>query len=106
METLKNDNILTEEELEQMSGGKDDYAPPNDSKCFFTPTGQTEIRTPIVGISKLWAECNSVCFGCGCRFKDHCVQKWHLLDIVTNELSPENFSNHKDKPKNNGYNTK
>ena len=88
---------LNEEQLNEVAGGN------IRSECDFTPTGETKDD----GID-IWAKCASNCspvFGCTCRGRVHCVDKWHRLHFRTGELDPRDFSNHAKKPKSNNFNT-
>jgi len=96
---------INEEQLEQAAGGGICH-----DLCFFTPTGKTKEEN-----GAKWAECKSNCgnigsgivtTGCLCHgVPDRCVNKWHRIDNVTEELWPGYSGNHAQKLKSNNYNT-
>jgi len=101
----KNNTPVSEENLENVTGGSDDGMAI--LKCFFTPTG-FEKYTEQYQINGMYAQCASDCVGlipCRCFGKNHCVDKWHLIDDGTRALLPADFSNHNSKKPSNGYNT-
>jgi len=89
---------LSEDDLETVAGGEGSGL----LKCYFTP----KTNIPVLN-GAWWLECASNCsILCACYRMNFCKDKWHLIDCRTHELKDYYYSNHKDKLRANGYNTK
>jgi len=92
---------IKEEQLAEVAGGFGHDSGP--ATCYFTPKS---CEPKIESDGSCWIECASGCFGCACRHKHQCKDRWHLIEQSTGKLLPlvDAFNHHKKHPSNN-YNT-